>query len=142
MQKEVINAFGKVFYKIVYSRELDIVQAEWFGYTTKQDLKKALVVGLQLHEETRCAYRLNDNTLFSGPWEDAVGWLEEEWLPRAYKAGIRYLAHVARPNSFGEAAGEALQLSKIGAAIEVRLFTDKAEALAWLQTKQKSLASL
>ncbi|MBC5993463.1 hypothetical protein [Pontibacter cellulosilyticus] len=137
MFARVENAFGKVYYKIEFKEELNIIQAEWYGFTTKQDLKKALVVGLQLHEETRCAYRLNDNTAFSGPWADAVSWLEEEWLPKAYEAGIRYLAHIARPSSFGELAGEALQTGKIGATIEVKIFTEKEEALNWLKAKQE-----
>ena len=137
MYKEIKNAFGKVFYRIEYKESLNIVEAEWYGFTTKLDLQKALVAGLELHEQTRCPYRLNDNTAFSGPWADAVEWLGEVWLPRAYSAGVRYLAHIARPNSFGEAAGEALQMGKIGATIEVKLFSAKDEAMQWLKSKQE-----
>ncbi|MEJ8801425.1 hypothetical protein [Pontibacter sp. H249] len=138
MYKEVINAFGKIYYKIEYKEDLNIVQADWYGFTTEQDLKRAVIAGLQLHEHTHCPFRLNDNTEFTGPWANAVGWLEKEWLPRAYASGIRYLAHVARPSSFGEAAGEALQVGKIGSTIEVKIFHNKEDAIQWLTVKQKA----
>lgn len=137
MLREVKNAFGRTFYRIEFKKELNIVEAVWQGTATTQDLKLAVVEGLQLHENTHCAYRLNDNTDFFGPWSDAVAWLDEVWLPRAYNSGIRYLAHVARTGSFGESAGEELLKGKIGAKIQVRIFTDKEEALRWLKSKQE-----
>ncbi|GAA4383755.1 hypothetical protein [Hymenobacter koreensis] len=138
LSREVQNIFGRVFYRIEYHERTNIVEATWYGAATQQDLKNAVVAGLAVHEHSRCAYRLNDNTGFSGPWSDAVAWLEEEWLPRAYAAGIRYLAHVARPGSFGEQGGEAMLRGKIGSQVEVALFTDKAAAAAWLTAKQKA----
>ncbi|WP_347157286.1 hypothetical protein [Pontibacter chitinilyticus] len=132
------NAFGKTFYKIEYKKDLNVVEAVWEGTASLHDLKNALVIGLQVHEESHCAYRLNDNTNFFGPWADAVPWLEKEWLPRAYAAGIRYLAHVARPDSFGESAGERLLKGKIGTSIQVKLFNKVEEALSWLKAKQEA----
>lgn len=136
MYKEAKNAFGRTYYKIQYHKDLNIVDAVWYSSASKQDLKQAVIAGLEVHETTRCPYRLNDNTNFSAPWADAVAWLEEEWLPRAYEAGIRYLAHVARPDSFGSAAGKAMIMGKIGSLIEVRFFTDRLDALEWLKEKQ------
>lgn len=136
MLREVKNVFGRTYYRIEYKRSLNIVEAMWHGAASQQDLRRAVVAGLEVHEHTHCAYRLNDNTEFSGPWANSVKWLEEEWLPRAYNSGIRYLAHVARPGSFGEEAGSAMTKGKIGASIEVRLFTNKEDALHWLTSKQ------
>lgn len=140
MLKEIKNVFGRIFYKIEYLTSANMVEATWYGTASKQDLKHAIMVGLEVHEHTQCAYRLNDNTDFSGPWADSVSWIAEEWLPRAYKSGIRYLAHVARPNSFGESAGEAMLIGKIGSQIDVKLFTSRADAIGWLQTKQGETA--
>lgn len=132
------SVFGKTFYRIEFKKDLNIVEATWQGTASKQDLRNAIVAGLEVHENTKCAFRLNDNTEFTGPWADSVTWIEEEWLPRAYKSGIRYLAHVARPSSFGEAAGEAMLLGKIGAAIKVRLFDNRGNALSWLKEMQEA----
>ncbi|MBF8964914.1 hypothetical protein I0P70_16820 [Pontibacter sp. FD36] len=131
-----------MFYRIEYNELTNVVTATWYGTATQQDLKNAVVAGLGLHESTHCAYRLNDNTDFSSPWADSVAWITKEWLPRAYAAGIRYLAHVARPGSFGELAGETILQGKIGSQIEVALFTDKAKALGWLLDKQQEQKSI
>lgn len=136
MHREVQNIFGRVFYRIEYNSASNIVAADWHGTATQQDLRNAVVIGLEVHERTRCPYRLNDNTAFSGPWADSVAWLEQEWLPRAYAAGIRYLAQVARAGSFGEQAGEAMFHGKIGSQIEVALFPDRPAAVEWLTQKQ------
>ena len=140
MEQELRNAFGRVFYRIGYHAAADLVEAQWHGAASQQDLRNAVVAGLALHERTGCAYRLNDNTAFSGPWADAVPWLEAEWLPRAHTAGIRFLAHVARPGSFGELAGEALLQGQIGAQIHVAVFASREAALAWLRTQQRERA--
>ena len=139
-EEEVRNAFGRVFYRIGYHAADDVVEAHWHGAATHQNLKDALVVGLGVHERTRCAYRLNDNTAFSGPWAHAVPWLEEEWMPRAYAAGLRCLAHVARLGSFGEQAGEALLQGQIGAQIQVAIFSSREDAWAWLGAQQRERA--
>ncbi|MFD3003465.1 hypothetical protein ACFS7Z_24115 [Pontibacter toksunensis] len=138
MLKEVKNVFGRTFYKIEYKCDANLVEATWNGTASKQDLKQAIMAGLELHEHTHCAYRLNDNTDFSGPWADSVTWITEEWLPRAYASGIRFLAHVSRPGSFGESAGEAMLWGKIGSQIEVQLFSNRADAVDWLQTMQRA----
>ncbi|KUG09033.1 hypothetical protein ASU33_19610 [Solirubrum puertoriconensis] len=141
MYREVQNIFGRVFYRIEYNSAANIVEAEWQGAATQQDLRNAVVAGLEVHERTHCAYRLNDNTGFSGPWADSVAWLEEEWLPRAHAAGIRYLAHVARAGSFGEQAGEAMLRGRIGSQIEVALFFNRPAAFKWLTQKQGEQAA-
>ncbi|RDV11490.1 hypothetical protein DXT99_24465 [Pontibacter diazotrophicus] len=141
MLKEVKNVFGRTFYRIEYKSRANMVEAIWHGTASKQDLKQAIIAGLEVHERTKCAYRLNDNSDFSGPWADSVAWIEEEWLPRAYASGIRYLAHVARPGSFGESAGEAMLWGKIGSQIKVQLFESRADAVDWLQAKQRETAS-
>ncbi|WP_162052168.1 hypothetical protein [Pontibacter pamirensis] len=137
MLKEIKNVFVRTYYRIEYKSRTHIVEATWYGTATKQDLKQAIIAGLEVHERTSCAYRLNDNTDFSGPWADSVTWIAEEWLPRAYASGIRYLAHIARPGSFGESAGEAVLSSKISSQIEVGLFTSRAVAIDWLLAKQR-----
>ena len=140
MEEEVRNAFGRVIYRIGHDAAADVVEAHWQGAATAQNLQDPLLVGLRVHERTRCAYRLNDNTAFSGPWAHAVPWLEQEWLPRAHAAGVRCLAHVARSGAFGEQAGEALLQDQIGAQIRVAVFGSRADALAWLGAQQRERA--
>ncbi len=138
MRQTAQNVFNKTFYEIEYNPELNIIDTLWFGYSSQSDLKKACEIGLELTQQVKCPYKLNDNTLFTGPWDTAVAWLEKEWLPRAVAAGVRYIAHIAPPDSFGEAAGEVMQLSLIGKQLLVRIFSSRAEGIAWLQSCQQA----
>ncbi|MFC6998362.1 hypothetical protein [Rufibacter roseus] len=137
MQLEATNSFGRTFYKVEYNQNLDIIDTLWYGYASQMDLKKACDIGLEILEKSNCLYKLNDNTTFTGPWADAVAWLEKDWLPRAMQAGLKFLAHVAHRNSFGEEAGEVMKVSKIGQELQVGIFTSRTEALSWLEACQK-----
>jgi hypothetical protein len=110
MRKEVQNLFKKTYYVVEYNPKLNIIDTTWYGYASKKDIAAACEVGLELLEEVRCPFKLNDNTQLNGPWSDSVEWMEQTWLPRAMRAGIKYLAHVAT----------------------------KDEALAWLKECQKT----
>ena len=140
MYKEAKNAFNKTFYVIRYNPELNIIDTRWEGYASKNDLKKACQVGLELTRVVKCPFKLNDNTNFSGPWSDSVAWLEKEWLPEAMRAGVRYLAHVAAPDSFGETAGEVMKMSLIGRHLDVCIFPNREKALNWLKSCQQEFA--
>ncbi|WP_192823353.1 hypothetical protein [Rufibacter sp. LB8] len=128
---------------VEHKQDLDIIDTLWYGYASQQDLKNACSAGLEILEKTGCAYKLNDNSQLTGPWSDAVEWLEKEWLPKAMAAGLRYLAHVANPHSYGEVAGEVMKFSKIGQNLEYCMFYTKKEALTWLkqcQAKENQLS--
>lgn len=137
MRLEAKNSFDRIFYVVEHNPVLDIIDTHWEGYASQQDLKVACELGLEILEKTGCAYKLNDNSVLTGPWSQAVGWLEEEWLPRAMNAGLKYLAHVANKHSYGETAGEVMHISKIGRQLEYRMFFFREEAIAWLQACQK-----
>ncbi|MGV3589958.1 MAG: hypothetical protein ACO1OF_23320 [Adhaeribacter sp.] len=140
MYQEAKNAFSRTFYVIKYNPELNIIDTHWQGYASKTDLKKACQIGLEFTKAVKCPFKLNDNTYFTGPWNDSVAWLEKEWLPEAIKAGVRYLAHVAAPDSFGEKAGEVMQMSLIGRHLKVCIFPTREKALIWLKKCQQEFA--
>ncbi|MBA9076759.1 hypothetical protein [Rufibacter quisquiliarum] len=137
MRLEAKNSFDRTFYVVEHNQGLGVIDTLWYGYASQQDLKNACGLGLEVLEKSTCAYKLNDNSQLSGPWSDAVGWLEKEWLPRAMQAGLRYLAHVANRHSYGEVAGEVLRISQIGEQLEYCMFYSREEALAWLKSCQE-----
>ncbi|AMM51456.1 hypothetical protein TH61_10105 [Rufibacter sp. DG15C] len=137
MRLEAKNSFDKTFYVVEYNQTLDLIDTHWDGYASQQDLRVACGMGLELLEKTRCAFKLNDNSHQSGPWSQAVEWLEEEWLPRAMQAGLKYLAHVANKHSYGETAGDVMHISKIGKQLQYRMFFFREDALAWLKACQE-----
>lgn len=132
---EFRDAFGKTIHTIEHKEEIGIVEAVWHSAASQQDLKHALSFGLVVHEQIHCPYRLEDITSLSGLWADAVAWLEEDWLPRACRAGIQYIACVTNLSSVGEVAGAAYPPDNTGSLIELRFFTDRDLALNWLKAK-------
>ncbi|QCR23698.1 hypothetical protein [Pontibacter sp. SGAir0037] len=136
MRKELQNTFNRKFYTVEYREDLDIIDTLWYGYASASDLKKACEIGLEVLEATHCPFKLNDNTQLSGPWSESVKWLEHEWLPKAMQAGVRFLAHVAMPDSFGEEAGEVMRISKIGQELQYKVFSSREDALVWLKACQ------
>ncbi|WP_125077744.1 hypothetical protein [Rufibacter latericius] len=142
MRYETKNSFNRTFYVIEHNPELDIIDTLWYGYASQNDLRAAMEVGLKVLEETNCAYKLNDNIAFNGPWAEAVKWLEKDWLPRAMQAGLRFLAHVASPHSFGEASGEAMEVSLIGQKLKYKMFRSRQEALDWLKACQEEQVAI
>lgn len=132
---EVRNALGKTIHKIEHREEYGVVEADCNCSASKQDLKQALSLGLIVNEQMRCSYRLDNLNNLSAQRTKWVAWLTETWLPRASRAGIKYLAFVVRHHSFVEAAGAAPFPDSTGSLIEVCLFTDRDIALNWLKTK-------
>ncbi|WP_207432775.1 hypothetical protein [Sabulibacter ruber] len=136
MYQEAKNSFDRVYYVIEHNPSLDVIDTKWFGYASQNDLRKACEIGLEVLAQTGCPYKLNDNTEHTGPWADAVAWLEKDWLPRAMKYGLRYLAHVAQEHSYGDAAGQVMKISQIGRQLEYCMFNNREDALAWLKSCQ------
>ncbi|TXK38156.1 hypothetical protein FVR03_14325 [Pontibacter qinzhouensis] len=137
MRREQLNQFGKIYYVVEYQQSRDIINTVWHGYASKNDIRTACSVGLELLRETGCRYKLNDNTNLRGPWSEMVEWLEQAWLPGALHAGLRYLAHVAAPGTFGEEAGKVMQVGQIGQQLTYGMFDNRMEALIWLSACQE-----
>lgn len=135
MLMEFRNANREAIHEIEYTDETDLVEAVCYSAASEQELKQALLCGLIVHEQTRCAYRLDDITKLSSLWADWVDWLEEVWQPCAYRAGLRYVAYVVNLNSFAEVTNSACSPDNLNALIEKCFFTDRESALNWLKTK-------
>ncbi|MFT2007197.1 hypothetical protein ACMA1I_00855 [Pontibacter sp. 13R65] len=78
MRKELQNQFGKLYYVVGYQQSRDTINTIWHGYASKNGIKKAWAVGLELLQETKSPYKLNDNTSLTGPWSDTIEWLSKE----------------------------------------------------------------
>jgi len=137
MQREVANAFGKVFLTMTYEPQNDLTFNVWQGYLTLESIMNGSNVGIDFLAQTRCPYLLNDNTHVSGPWDHAVAWIAQDWTPRAIALGLRYFAHVVSPVSFAALSAEAL-VSSVGDKFELRIFGDIDAARQWLRTCQQT----
>jgi hypothetical protein len=71
---------------------------------------------------------LNDNTLVTGPWQEAAEWTATVWFPDMIKAGLGHFAWVFSRDIFAElSAKKAMPANDI-----VKSFNDLEEARKWL----------
>lgn len=80
---------------------LDLLHVYWHGHLTAASLVQGAQVGLDLAAfQGRALPRrlLTNYEQASGSWEEALPWLQYDWLPRAHDRGLRLLAQVVSPD--------------------------------------------
>ena len=137
MKKELINAFGTVFLTIEYDVVNNWIYNNWVGYQTNESIITGGTAFLEILEETKCPYLLNDNREVVGPWDHAIDWIANDLAPRAIIAGLTHLAHVVSPDSL--AAKSVKKMKKEITAIlqvQIQIFETMKEAQKWLKESQ------
>ena len=137
MKKELCNAFGAVFLTIEYDVVNKWIYNNWIGYQTPENIISGGTSYLEILEETKCPYLLNDNRKVIGPWDHAIDWIAKDLAPRAIVAGLTHLAHIACPDSL--AAKSVKKMKKEISAIlqmHIQIFESLDEAQEWLREAQ------
>jgi len=116
---------------------LDLLHVYWHGHLTAASLVHGAHTGLELgnFKETGLPRRLLTNhEQASGNWEEALPWLQYDWLPRAQAQGLVLLAHVVSPDPasyFTEPDHQELALA-LRQAFRAKSFRHPASAWYWL----------
>ncbi|GAA3951104.1 STAS/SEC14 domain-containing protein [Hymenobacter algoricola] len=139
MSTELKNGFGKVYLTTNYDAANQWVYNNWIGYQTYTGITAGADACLIPLRENQCAYLLNDNRQVIGPWDHAVEWIVTNWADRASEQGLTHFAHVASPDSLAAHSAEAMHLG-IGGRLQMRMFSDFAEAQAWLRAARQGAA--
>ncbi|NDK55006.1 hypothetical protein [Pontibacter fetidus] len=126
---KVANAQGE-HYLTITQRPL-YVYAKWSGHITSDDVIKAANLYLEYVQEHPCNKLLNDKSDVTGDWEDANDWLEFDWLPAVYKAGLRCLAHVYSLSMFSQLSARDLR-DRVMPPLLMKNFMDFEAAEKWL----------
>lgn len=77
---------------------LDLLHAYWHGHLTAASLVQGVQGGLQLalfQGQNLPRRVLTNHQQVSGNWEEALPWLQYDWLPQVQARGLGQLAHVA-----------------------------------------------
>ena len=136
MATELTNGFGKVYLTTEYDAANQWVYNNWIGYQTYTGIIAGADACLLPLREHACAYLLNDNRQVIGPWDHAVEWIVTNWANRATEQGLTYFAHVVSADSLAAHSAEAMHIG-IGGRLQMRMFSDIAEARAWLRAAQQ-----
>jgi hypothetical protein len=121
--------------EITYDPVHKYMYCNWIGFQNKQSIMNTGGIILDLLKQKRVSKVLNDNTLVTGPWQEAAEWTATVWFPDMIKAGLKHFAWIFSQNIFSElSAKKAMPANDI-----VKSFNGLEEARQWLiQVKQNA----
>lgn len=105
--------------------------AKWRGHITSDDVIKAAKIYLEYIQEHPNSKLLNDKSDVTGDWQEANDWLEFDWLPAVYKAGLRCLAHVYSLSMFSQLSARDLR-ARVNPPLLMKNFMDFESAEKWV----------
>ena len=113
---------------------------QWHRFANRQQFQSLMDRGLALYSEqshhTRPLGWLAGNRQVSVITADDQHWLNTDWNPRAYAAGIRHISFVSPETVFGQLAVQSYTVNTIAAdayAIEVAHHRTVSESKRWLR---------
>ena len=109
----------------------DYIEARWYGHLTADNVVAAANAYLSVMQKVSKPKLLNNKSDATGDWSEANDWLEFEWLPKAYQAGLRCMAHVYSNNMFSRLSSRDL-IQRLAPHVKIRSFDNRATAEDWL----------
>ncbi|AII50998.1 hypothetical protein N008_03245 [Hymenobacter sp. APR13] len=124
---------GAPLLRQLYYAPEQLLCGQWFGNLTAESVIAGGKACLQGMQQLRPVLVLNDKSVATGDWTEAMDWLEYEWLPLAQQYGMRAFAYVFSPDMHNQLA--ALEFfTRIRPHVAIKLFYDADSAHAWLLT--------
>lgn len=131
MKQELTNPFGRVFLTFEEDAQNRWVYTNWMGYLTAENVKTGANAYTAALERAKFNCVLNDTRLIIGSWDHSIEWVVNEWAPRAARAGLKYFAMLATPETFADSS--ALSFAEKLTSFEVEIFEDMGAAREWLR---------
>jgi hypothetical protein len=129
------NNLDRVICKTEYQEENNWIHCDWEGYANVEAIKSWGLEFADLVKKEKCQYLLNDDSKSTGPWTQAMDWIESVLIPKVMEAGLKYYAHVVSANTFSEMSAKELNMN-IGGHLEMATFKTIEDAKEWLKSKQ------
>ncbi len=131
MRQELKNAFGRVFLTIEVDHKNKWVFVDWMGYLTEDNVKTGATAYIEALSKAGFHCVLNDTRLILGGWDHSLGWVLNEWAPKAARAGLKHFAMITTPETFGESTASTFY-AKLK-SFQAKVFDDKTRAEEWLR---------
>lgn len=125
------DAHGAPLLRQLYFPSEQLLCGQWYGNLTSESVIAGARASLTSMRQLRPALVLNDKSIATGDWTDAMDWVEYEWLPLAQEYGLRAFAYVFSPDMHNQLA--ALEFfTRIRPHLAIQLFHDADAAHLWL----------
>lgn len=129
------NNLDRVICKTEYQQDNNWIFCDWEGYANVDAIKSWGLEFADLVKKAKCPYLLNDDSKSTGPWTQAMDWIESVLIPKVIESGLKYYAHVVSSNTFSEMSAKELNMN-IGGHLEMATFKNIEDAKEWLISKQ------
>lgn len=130
--KELKKADGYPFFEARRMPDNPFISVNWIGIQSLETMVMGGNQVLAMLRDKPCPGLLNSNRELIGPWEVAVNWMSNKWVPQAKVLDLRYYAHVLSPGIYGQRSFEAFR-PYLESYFEVKTFNDEKSAAAWLR---------
>lgn len=123
------------FVSLWYHPETRIVHHRIHKYLLPGVFRKLLTAGAELLEAHRATKYLSDDRSNVVVDPADVKWADENWYPRAIKAGLKRWALVMPSNMVGTLQSKAILEDRRKRGLDVEGFDSVEAAMAWLESK-------
>lgn len=129
----VLDAHGAPLLQQFYLPAEQLLYVQWFGNLTADSVVAGAQAVLATQEQLKFPLLLNNKHGSTGDWSEAMEWLEFEWLPQAYRLGLRAFAYVFAPDLNNQLASLDF-VARSSQLLSIQVFYDADSARTWLQT--------
>ena len=96
---DFFDAHGALLAEFDFYPDQQLMHVRWHGHLTAAAVVAGTRAGIALRQHGAAPRRLlDDKSLASGDWTEALPWLQYEWLPLALAAGLSAVAYVLSPD--------------------------------------------
>jgi CheY-like chemotaxis protein len=138
----LIELFHDSFIVISHDPESSYLYVDWIGYQSVDTAHMGCEAILDLMVRTKVDSVLNDNSHVLGAWGAAAKWVARDWFPRMKQFGLRRFAWVQSPSQPSQLSTNATVSLLNADAFGVKIFHNKAEAMAWLNQEHSEPAGV
>lgn len=126
------TAYTSESLSIITNEQDKIVETDWKGFHNYDSVKAGTIKISEIVAAKSYAKLLNNNLNVLGNWSDAAEWVGTVGFPLIENAGIKYVAWIYSPATFGQLAAEK-SINLVDGNIITKTFTTINEARDWLR---------
>ncbi|RZK32676.1 MAG: hypothetical protein EOO57_14725 [Hymenobacter sp.] len=129
---DLYDAHGALLAEFDFFPEPKLLYVRWHGHLTAAAVIEGTQAAMRLrHAGEAPRLLLNDKSLTSGDWSEALPWLQYEWLPEVAKAGLLAVGYVYSPDPTSQNGSQDF-IKAVRLVLPLSVFHAAAPAWKWL----------